>query len=84
MSDFLRMADKIGNHMTSAGYALETVGRLLGADGIKHHLSPEDTKGLVHAVYALGETIREAGYGLCSAIEDEAADARESQEVNHV
>lgn len=84
MSDFLRMTDKIGNHLTSAGYALETVGRLLGGEGIEHSLSPEDNKGLIHAVRALGETIRETGYQLCEAVEVEAADALESQEVNHV
>lgn len=84
MSDFLRMADKIGDHLTSAGYALETLSRLLGGDGIEHYLSKEDAKGLIHAVRALGETIRETGYELCNAVELEAADARENQGVDHV
>lgn len=74
MSDFLRMADKAGNHLTSVGHALETVARLLGADGIEHNLSPRDTKGLIHTVLALGETIRDTGYELCSAVEDEEAE----------
>lgn len=49
-----------GDRLHSLGYALETIGNLLGADGAEHHLSQQEIDGLAHAVRALG------GYALAA------------------
>jgi hypothetical protein len=84
VSDFLRMADEIGNHLTDAGRALETAARLLSENQLKQHLSAENVRGLIHTVSTMGESVRDAGYQLCEAVELESAEVREGQEVDHV
>lgn len=84
MSDFLRMTDEIGNHLTDVGLTLENAARLLSENQLKQHLSAEEMLGLIHTISTMGESVRDAGYQLCEAVELEAADARESQEVGHV
>lgn len=83
MSDFLRMVDLAGSDLASAGIGLETIGNMLGADGIERLLSEDDLNGLQQAVLALGSYIKSTGYGLCSAAKDEVADAQEGLEARH-
>ena len=83
MTDFHHLIEKAGDQLVSTGYALETAARLLGGDGIEHNLSPEDVKGLIHVVTALGATIRDTGYELYSAVEEETAEALEREEAHH-
>lgn len=47
------------NTLISAGYALETIGNLLGADGCDYSLSKEQEGHLQHAVVALGALVRD-------------------------
>ena len=86
MSEFLRMAERIGGDLASAGFALEAIGNLLGADGAERHINAKLENGLHHAVVALGRLVHIAGGKLCEAVEDEAENARDRatvQEVNH-
>jgi hypothetical protein len=55
-----------GNTLVNAGYALEAIGNLLGADGSEYNLTPSLENGLQHAVVALGIMVREYGCGLAT------------------
>jgi hypothetical protein len=57
-------ADNHADGLISAGYALRTLANLLGADGSEHRLSNEERQGVMHAVYALGGYVLDAGFSL--------------------
>ncbi|MFZ6047435.1 hypothetical protein ACFW0H_15120 [Pseudomonas sp. CR3202] len=63
MNSFARIADHQGDRIMTAGYALGTIADLLGCDGLEHHLSDRDLKGLHHAIKAISELMK------CSAME---------------
>lgn len=67
LHDLQRAAIKHGDLLGSLGFALETLGNLLGADGSEHHLSASDRAGLVHAVRALSGYAHAAGLELYEA-----------------
>lgn len=69
MRNLVSLADKHGNHMTSAGFALEALADLLGHDGCEHNLTPHQEKCLRHAVSALAELVKLTGYALGEAAE---------------
>lgn len=71
MRNLIRLADRIGNDLAGAGYALEDLGNLLGADGSEHHINKDDANGLQHAVVAISAYIRKAATELCVAVEEE-------------
>ncbi|EMW0555506.1 hypothetical protein [Pseudomonas aeruginosa] len=71
MRNLTRVADQVGNNLSTAGIALETIANLLGADGCEHHLDSREVSGLLNAVSALSAYISGAGYDLCSAVEEE-------------
>jgi len=56
-----------GNTLANAGYALEAIGNMLGADGSEYNLTPSLENGLQHAVVALGIMVREYGCELAIA-----------------
>lgn len=56
---------KTGSRLLSAGYGLETISALLGADDLEHHLTPDDLNGLSHAVSALADLIKDDAFNLC-------------------
>ncbi|MBA4243045.1 MAG: hypothetical protein C0452_03915 [Pseudomonas sp.] len=84
MSDFLRMADETGNDLVSAGFLLESITNLMNVDDTERPLSEGDIKELQKFVRLLASTIKNMGYELCEAVELEAAEVREGQEVDHV
>ncbi|MDA8482034.1 hypothetical protein NNO07_03050 [Pseudomonas resinovorans] len=63
MSAFARIADLHGDRLLTASYALGTIADLLGYDGLEHHLSERDLKGLHHAIKAISDLMQ------CSAME---------------
>jgi hypothetical protein len=67
MLNLPRIAMDHGERLHSLGYALATLGDLIGADGSEHHLSPQDINGLTHAVRALGGYAVAAGAALYEA-----------------
>lgn len=67
----LELAYTSGNTLVSAGYALEAIGNLLGADGSEYNLTPDLENGLQHAVLAIGVMVRE--YGLVLAVKADFA-----------
>jgi hypothetical protein len=69
MSSLGKLAIDHGDLLGSAGYALEAIANLLGADGSEHHLTPGDTNGLTHAVRALAGYVSAAGFALYEAAE---------------
>ncbi|ANI17959.1 hypothetical protein [Pseudomonas citronellolis] len=69
MREVIQLADGVGNNLTCAGLALETLADLLGADGSEHHLNYQQITGLANAVAVLGVYIKGAGYDLCTAAE---------------
>jgi hypothetical protein len=44
MNTFARIADRQGDRILTASYALNTIADLLGCDGLEHHLSDKDLK----------------------------------------
>ncbi len=58
-----RIADLQGDRLLTASYALGTIADLLGCDGLEHHLSDRDLKGLHHAIKAISALMQ------CSAME---------------
>ncbi|MGK8435920.1 hypothetical protein ACRS3X_00890 [Ectopseudomonas hydrolytica] len=84
MSDFLRMADETGNDLVSAGFLLESISNLMTVDGTERPISEGDIKERQKFVRLLASTIKNMGYELCEAVELEAAEVREGQEVDHV
>lgn len=65
-----------GNTLVSAGYALETIGNLLGADGSEYNLTPTLENGLQHAVLAIGVMVREYGLGLVEKADSATQNAK--------
>ncbi|WP_028628555.1 hypothetical protein [Metapseudomonas resinovorans] len=63
MNTFARIADLQGDRLLTASYALNTIADLLGCDGLEHHLSDNDLKGLHHAVKAISDLMK------CSAMD---------------
>ncbi|MNF02095.1 hypothetical protein D3C80_2011970 [compost metagenome] len=63
MTTFARIADLQGDRLLTASYALSTIADLLGCDGLEHHLSDRDLKGLHHAVKTIAELMK------CSAMD---------------
>lgn len=63
MKAFARFADHQGDRILTASYALSTLADLLGRDGLEHHLSDRDFKGLHHALKALADLMH------CSAMD---------------
>ncbi|MCY1201755.1 hypothetical protein D9M68_880980 [compost metagenome] len=63
MNTFARIADRHGDRLLTASYALNTLADLLGCDGLEHHLSDRDLKGLHHAIKAISDLMQ------CSAME---------------
>ncbi len=50
MRNLATLSDSIGGNLTGAGFALETIANLLGADGSEHFLNKDHINDLVHAV----------------------------------
>lgn len=73
MSVLAPMADRHGDRLICAGYALNTIADLLGCDGAEHHLNTDHLNGLHNAVKALAAFIETAGFDLSEAAEREAA-----------
>ncbi|WP_271410732.1 hypothetical protein [Pseudomonas sp. Q1-7] len=63
MNTFARLADRQGDRILSASYALGTLADLLGCDGLEHHLTDRDLKGLHHAIKSISDLMQ------CSAME---------------
>lgn len=63
MNNFARIADLQGDRLLTASYALSTIADLLGCDGLEHHLSDRDLKGLYHAIKAISDLMK------CSAMD---------------
>jgi hypothetical protein len=63
MNTFARIADRQGDRILTASYALNTIADLLGCDGLEHHLSDKDLKGLHHAVKTISDLMK------CSAMD---------------
>ncbi|MGK0129425.1 hypothetical protein ACR2RM_28355 [Pseudomonas aeruginosa] len=57
MRNLTFVADKVGNNLSTASIALETIATLLGADGCEHHLHDHEVSGLLNAVAALSAYI---------------------------
>lgn len=72
-ASFTTLVSAHSDLLVSLGYALETVGNLLGADGEEHNLSQADYIGLAHATRAM------AGYAMSAGIDLLHAADRESQ-----
>ena len=66
-----QLADEQGNRLVTAAMALETLACLMGLDGGEHHLSDKQAYGLTCAISAIGELVRDAGFKLCEAAEQE-------------
>ncbi|AVK08329.1 hypothetical protein ISF08_11190 [Pseudomonas aeruginosa] len=69
MRNLVKLSDSIGGNLTGAGFALETIANLLGADGCEHFLNKDHINGLVHAVLTISVYVKDAGYDLCEAAE---------------
>lgn len=69
MRNLVTLSDSIGGNLTGAGFALETIANLLGADGSEHFLNKDHINGLVHAVLTISVYVKDAGYSLCEAAE---------------
>lgn len=69
MRNLVTLSDSIGGNLTGAGFALETIANLLGADGCEHFLNKDHINGLVHAVLTISVYVKDAGYDLCEAAE---------------
>ncbi|AYF88394.1 MULTISPECIES: hypothetical protein [unclassified Pseudomonas] len=63
MNNVARIADLQGDRLLTASYALNTIADLLGCDGLEHHLSDNDLKGLHHAVKTISDLMK------CSAMD---------------
>lgn len=63
MNTFARIADRQGDRILIASYALNTIADLLGCDGLEHHLSDQDLKGLHHAIKTISDLMK------CSAMD---------------
>ncbi|MCY1419098.1 hypothetical protein D9M71_346770 [compost metagenome] len=63
MNSVARIADHQGDRILIASYALNTIADLLGCDGLEHHLSDQDLKGLHHAVKTISDLMK------CSAMD---------------
>ncbi|MNF77243.1 hypothetical protein D3C84_593840 [compost metagenome] len=63
MNSVARIADHQGDRILTASYALNTIADLLGCDGLEHHLSDQDLKGLHHAVKTISDLMK------CSAMD---------------
>ncbi|MDE3738386.1 hypothetical protein PSH28_17420 [Pseudomonas resinovorans] len=63
MNNVARIADLRGDRLLTASYALSTIADLLGCDGLEHHLSDNDLKGLHHAVKTISDLMK------CSAMD---------------
>lgn len=80
--NLLELAYTSGNTLASAGYALEAIGNLLGADGSEYNLTPDLENGLQHAVLAIGVMVREYGISLAEKA-DSATQNAELENVSH-
>jgi hypothetical protein len=69
MREVIQLADAVGNNLTGAGIALETLADLLGADGCEHDLNYQQITGLAQAVAVIGTYVKGAGFNLCQAAE---------------
>ncbi|MDH4611159.1 hypothetical protein [Pseudomonas sp. BN102] len=63
MSTFACIADRQGDRILTASYALGTIADLLGCDGLEHHLSDRDLNGLHHAIKTISDLMQ------CSAMD---------------
>ncbi|HBP1996480.1 TPA: hypothetical protein ACKSFN_005806 [Pseudomonas aeruginosa] len=72
MRNLTFVADKVGNNLSTASIALETIANLLGADGCEHFLNKGHINGLVHAVLTISVYVKDAGCDLCEAAEAES------------
>lgn len=63
MNTFARIADRQGDRILTASYALGTIADLLGCDGLEHHLRDRDLNGLHHAIKAISDLMK------CSAMD---------------
>lgn len=57
MSELQKLAWTTSSELYSAGFALATIGDLLGADGLEHYLDAKQVNGLRHAVKAIGSMV---------------------------
>lgn len=64
-----RTVERHETTLYSVGYALTTIGNLLGANGSEHHLDDADMNGLQHAVIALGSLVTSIAVDIAVAIE---------------
>ncbi|MBD2835773.1 hypothetical protein ID144_01815 [Pseudomonas sp. JM0905a] len=75
MTTFARIADHQGDRLLTASYALSTIADLLGCDGLEHHLSDQDLKGLHHAIKAISNLMQCLAmelYGIAEKIDSKA------------
>ncbi|WP_330115008.1 hypothetical protein SA496_02425 [Pseudomonas sp. JS3066] len=63
MNNVAHIADLQGDRLLTASYALNTIADLLGCDGLEHHLSDKDLKGLHHAIKSISDLMK------CSAMD---------------
>lgn len=59
--------------ISAAGTGLCAIAEVLGADGSEHHLSDDVKEGLAHAVFAIGELLKENGNFLWTMSEEGVA-----------
>ncbi len=66
------------------GFALQSIGELLGADGSEHNLSTKQANGLNHAVDALGSFVLSIAGELCEETDpDPLPDAAATRIANN-
>lgn len=61
MIELQRKAWDTSSQLYSVGYALQSIGDLLGANGSEHHINKKLENGLHHAVHALGSFVLQCG-----------------------
>lgn len=71
MSDLQKISWDRGNDLCSAGFALEAIADLLGADGSEHGITESLASGLHHAIRAIGAFTSVIGGELCEASDPE-------------
>lgn len=55
------------NQLCSVGYAMQTIGNILGADGYEYNLDSDLTNGLHHAILAMGALVLQVAVDMSEA-----------------
>lgn len=61
LRDMRRDVRRYSEIASAAGFGLDAIGNLLGADASEHHIDEEMSYGLANAVVALGALLRDIG-----------------------